>query len=93
MERLQVGTLSADLVQKIKTWGSVYGQAAIETLTLVAFQDTDTLEDMLQHEALKGVLVPFAGANRPIAVIPQNKVAAVQKYLRGLGVEVVEGIS
>lgn len=92
LERLQIGMLPSELARKIKMWGSFYGKVAVETLTLVAFQDEDTLHDLMQHDALAGLLRPFPDANRPLAVIPTDKVADIQSYLSALGIDVVEGV-
>lgn len=88
LARLHNGTLPAELVRQIKVWCGYYGTVAIGTLTLIAFEDAATLAELAQHPSLKGVLAPFPGATRPLAVIPVEAVARVRAYLQQLGVTV-----
>ncbi len=92
LERLQIGELPAELIRQIKIWGNFYGQVAIETLTLVAFQDQETLRDLAQHSALKGLLRPFPNVSRPLAIIAADALPQVRGYLQELGIDIVEGI-
>jgi len=86
--RLQRGVLPEDLAQQIKVWGGYYGQAASETLTLIEFNEPQTLAELGEHPDLKGLLTPFAAGDRPLAVVPAGRVMEVRKVLAGLGVEI-----
>ncbi len=93
LRKLHRGLLPEPLVSQLKAWGSYYGQAAAETLTLIEFNDPIALQELSQHPALQADLTPFSAGERTLAVIPTNRLPEVKDILAGFGVEVKEGLS
>jgi hypothetical protein len=92
LERLNRGPLPAALVEKVKTWGAYYGAATTETMTLIEFADQIALNELSQDAVLREWLTPFRAADRALAVVAPDKLAAVQARLAELGVSIKAGI-
>ena len=93
LERLNRGPLPAALVEKIKTWGSYYGEVTTETLTLIEFADQIALNELSQDAVLRQWLTPFRAADRALAVVATDKLADVEARLAELGVSIKAGIA
>jgi hypothetical protein len=86
--RMHRGTLPRELVERVKGWGAYYGDAAVETLTLVEFRDKAALEELRQRPQLKSILRPFAAGNRALAVVPSERLEELRSILDCLGVRI-----
>ena len=82
------GTLPRDLIKRIKGWGAYYGEAAVETLTLVEFRDKAVMAEMRQHPELKAILRPFAAGDRALAVVPADALEKLLLTLDQLGIKI-----
>jgi len=90
--KLHRGRLPETLVEQIKAWGGYYGNAAVETLTLIEFRDQAALDELRQHPELHEYLTSFPSGSRAFAVVQANKLTQVKKVLDRFGVRVRDGI-
>ncbi len=88
MRRLHRGTLPPELVSQVKAWGGYYGDVSIEKLTLIEFQDAETMSELMAHPELKGLLSPFAADKRALAIVAAKKLTHVKKVLADLSISV-----
>jgi hypothetical protein len=91
LAKLHRGEFPQELVEQLKAWGGYYGNAAVETLTLIEFRDQDILAELETHPSLQPYLSPFPAGNRALAVVPRDKLAEVHDILTSLGVRLREG--
>jgi hypothetical protein len=90
---LQRGPLPPEIETRVKAWGSYYGDAAAETLTLIEFRDAEIMAEILQHPPLQGWLAPFPTADRALAVVAGDNLAQVNAVLAELGVSVKDSLA
>ena len=60
LRALHLGPLPRWVEIKVRAWGHYYGDAAVQTITLVQFKDEDTLRELLAEPELDGAMRPFA---------------------------------
>jgi hypothetical protein len=60
LHRLHLGPLPRWIQIKVRAWGHYYGDAAVQTLTLVQVKDKETLRELLAEPEAKGILRPFS---------------------------------
>jgi hypothetical protein len=92
LAKLHRGTLPASITGQVKTWGGYYGDAAMETLSLIEFRDPGTLDELRRHPDLQHLLTPFQADRRALAAVPTDRIAEVRESLLRLGVQVREGL-
>lgn len=92
LRKLHRGPLPDELVTQIQSWGGYYGQAAIETLTLIEFQDQPILQDLSKHPDLQPHLTPFSAGNRALAVVSTEKLVEVKEILARFGIRIKDGL-
>lgn len=92
LTRLSRGPLPEKLVERIKAWGGYYGNAAVQTLTLIELRDPSTLDELRQHPLLKRYLTPFKAGDRPLAVVAEGRLAEVKEILAEMGMRVKDGL-
>jgi hypothetical protein len=90
---LHRGPLPERLVEQVRAWGGYYGDAAVETVTLIEFRDPEALDELRERPDLKGLLTPFPAGERALAAIPTGRLAEVKAILAGLGVRVRDGLA
>jgi hypothetical protein len=90
--KLHRGELPPRLVERIKAWGGYYGGAAAETLTLIEFHDSVTLDELMARPELAPYLSPFPAEGRALAIVPAGKLKELEGLLSRLGVEVQSGL-
>lgn len=93
LRQLNRGDLPPEIVTHIKSWGGYYGAVALDTLTLMEFQDAEVMAEIMHHPQLHGLLSPFQTVGRALAVVGKPYVRRVRKILAELGISVQEGIS
>jgi hypothetical protein len=92
LDKLYRGSLSDSLVTQLKAWGGYYGQANVETLTLIEFSDATTLTELSKHPALEAHLTSFPTGNRALAIVPADRLEQIKETLAEFGIEVKEGL-
>jgi hypothetical protein len=93
LDRLNRGLLPGKLADQIQSWGGYYGQAAVETLTLIEFSDQIALDELSHHPDLQPYLTSFPAGSRALAITPTDKLDRVKEILADLGVQVKVGLS
>ncbi len=89
--RLNREALPSKLVERIKAWGSYYGEAAEDTLTLIEFSSQTVLNELLAKPELSRDLKPFPAGSRPLAAVSPKKLTKVKKFLIRLGIGLSKG--
>jgi len=89
---LHRGELPASVQERVRAWGGYYGDAAVQTLTLIEFQGTATLEALRADPELGRYLLPFAAGERALAVVPEQKLAELREALARFGVSIRDGL-
>jgi len=92
LAKLHRGTLPRRLVDQIKAWGGYYGEAAVETLSLIEFRDPDVLDELRQDPDLGQLLAPFPVNQRALACVPADRLPEVKESLVRIGVKVRDGL-
>ncbi len=90
--KLHRGSFPSKLAEQIKAWAGYYGDAAVETLTLIEFHDWSALEELREHPGLQAYLIPFPAGDRALAIVPAEKLAQVQEILAHFGVRLRDGL-
>ena len=92
LKRLNRGDLPDTVLTQVKAWGGYYGNAALETLTLIEFRDPEIMAELMQRPDLKGLLTPFSVEKRALAVIAPEKAGAIQDTLIKLGMRIKDSL-
>ena len=93
LQAVHAGDLPQELIHKIKAWGKYYGDAVMDTLTLVEFRDRKALQELLEDPALQRYLQPFQAGRRALAVVDREHLQEVQQLLAERGVEIRWGFA
>ena len=88
LAQLQRGDLPRNVERLVKAWGGYYGSARIDRVTLIAFQDKATLDEILEHPDLAGRLTPFPSDKRALAAVSEEDLAHVTGVLERLGARI-----
>jgi hypothetical protein len=92
LQRLQRGRLPQKVRQRVKALGGYYGTASAETITLVAFRDRETLDELREDPELDALLTPFSAGDRALAVVPTESLPRLREVLATFGVPLEEGL-
>lgn len=90
--KLHRGTLPRSLVDQIKAWGGYYGDAAVETLSLIEFSDPGALDELRENADLRQLLTPFPAGHGTLAIVPTDRLAEVKESLIRFGVQLQDGL-
>jgi hypothetical protein len=91
LEALALGGVPAELQVRIKAWSKFYGDAIVQTLTLVQFRDQDTLNELRTDPVLARYIRPFKpDAKLGLAVLKPGDVAALHALLAERGINLTE---
>jgi hypothetical protein len=85
---LHQGALPEWAVKAVKAWGKYYGDAHLETLTLIQFRDAAALRELLDDPELSPYLQPFI-ADRGLARADAAHLDEVHRLLAERGVDIV----
>ena len=89
LQALHIGPLPRWVEIKVRAWGHYYGDAAMQTLTLVQFRDRNTLLELLREPELKGLLQIFTlDKDRALAVVSAEDPASLREALIQRGIEI-----
>ncbi|MFQ5858676.1 MAG: helicase-associated domain-containing protein [Anaerolineae bacterium] len=93
LQSVHAGELPRELVIDIKAWGKYYGDATMDTLTLVQFRDHDVLKELIADPELKPYFQPFQAGRRALAAVDREHLDTVQRLLAERGIEITWGLS
>jgi len=89
LRSLHLGPLPRWVEIRIRAWGHYYGDAAVQTVTLIQVRDQATLEELLSEPELKDLLRPFAPAEtRGLAWVSDQDLHALYAALAERGIAV-----
>jgi hypothetical protein len=90
LRALHLGPLPRWVEIKVRAWGHYYGDVAVQTVTLVQFQDEKTLQEILAEPELKGVLEAFRPDEDKALALVAGDPAALQQILAERNISVKE---
>jgi hypothetical protein len=89
LKTLHVGPLPRWIEIKVRAWGNYYGNAAMQTLTLVQFRDERILAELLREPELKGTLRPFTPSEkRALALVSTEDLESLCEALAERGIRI-----
>lgn len=92
LRSVHAGEVPRKLIIDIKAWGKYYGDAQMDTLTLVEFRDHDALHELVADPDLAPYLKPFEAGPRPLAAVDRQHLDTVQRLLAERGIEIRWGL-
>jgi len=92
LRSVHAGEPPRKLVIDIKAWGKYYGDAQMDTLTLIEFRDHDVLHELLADPDLVPYLRPFEAGPRALAAVDRQHLDRVQRLLAERGIEIRWGL-
>ncbi|MBN1641243.1 MAG: helicase-associated domain-containing protein [Anaerolineae bacterium] len=91
LNALHIGPLPRWVEIKVRAWGKYYGDARIETLTLIQIQDEKTLRELMAEPEFEGLLRPFAPAkDLALAVVAASDLDALRQAFAERNIEARE---
>lgn len=91
LETFALGGVPLELQTRIKAWSKYYGDAVVQTLTLIQFRDQDVLNELRNDPTLARYIRPFKpDAKLGLALVRPGDVAAVQALLAERGIDLLE---
>jgi hypothetical protein len=89
LQSVHVGDLPEELTDNIKAWGNHYGNATMDTLTLIEFRDQEVLRELVADSDLAKILRPFEAGRRALAIVDRAHLDTAQTLLaqRGVGIK------
>ena len=93
LQQVHLGPLPRWVEIKVRAWGHYYGNAAMETVTLVQIQDEKTLAELLAEPELQGLLSAFRPRNnKALAWVFVENADLLREILAERGMRVKEGL-
>ena len=91
LAKLALDGVPSELQVRIKAWSKYYGDAFVQTLTLIQFRDQGILEELCADAALAPHLRPFKPeAKLGLAVVQPGDVAVLQALLAERGIDLAQ---
>jgi hypothetical protein len=91
LRAFHIGPLPRRIEIKIRAWGKYYGDARVQTMTLVQIQDQETLDELMGEPEFEGLLHPFAPAEGPaLAVVAAEDLDALVQTFGERNIEIHE---
>jgi hypothetical protein len=91
LRAFHIGPLPRRIEVKVRAWTKYYGDARVQTVTLIQIQDQKTLEELMAEPEFEGLLRPFAPAEGPaLAVVAPEDLPALYVALGERNIEVRE---
>ncbi|MCX7670542.1 MAG: helicase-associated domain-containing protein, partial [Anaerolineae bacterium] len=91
LETLALGDVPAELQMRIKAWSKYYGDANVQTLTLVQFRDQSVVNELCADPILAMYLRPFKpSAGLGLAVVRPEDVSLLRGLLAERGIDLIE---
>ncbi|MEJ5200278.1 MAG: helicase-associated domain-containing protein, partial [Anaerolineae bacterium] len=91
LETLALGEVPAELQVRIKAWSKYYGDAIVQTLTLVQFRDQSVVNELCADPVLSAYMRPFKPtAGLGLALVRPADVVVLRGLLAERGIELIE---
>jgi hypothetical protein len=91
LRALHRGPVPHAVERQIRAWGHYYGDAAIEQVTLIQLQDTNTLNELLDEPDIQALLRPFVpDPSHALAVVASERVDELLTVLARYGISIRE---
>jgi Helicase conserved C-terminal domain len=93
LERLRAlhhGPLPRRVEIQVRAWGHYYGDAQMQTVTLLQLRDEQTLQELVSEPELADILLPFTpDTQQVLAIVPLAELPRLKALLaeRGIGVQ------
>jgi hypothetical protein len=89
LRALHRGPLPHAVVKQIRAWGHYYGDAAVQTVTLIQIQDSQTLNELLAEPEIRTYLRPFVpDPARALAMFDARDMEKLYEILARYGIDV-----
>ena len=93
LQQVHLGPLPRWVEIKIRAWGHYYGNAAMETVTLVQIQDEKILVELLAEPELQGLLSAFKPSkSKVLAWVSMENIDSLREILAERGMRLKEGL-
>lgn len=86
LQRVMGGQLPAELDTRLRTWAGFFGTGSLQSVALLELSSDPALKVLLADAAFAGLLRPIPGAEKPMALVPIEKIALVREMLLERGV-------
>jgi hypothetical protein len=90
LRALHLGPLPRWVEIKVRAWGHYYGDAAVQTVTLVQFRDAKLLQEILAEPELAGVLDSFSPDEDKALALVTGDMTALRQILGERNIKVKE---
>ena len=88
LQRLHRRPLPRWVEIRVRAWGHYYGEAAVQTVTLVQIRDRETLSELLSQPELEGILHRFAlDETKALALVSSDDLALLHELLAERGID------
>jgi hypothetical protein len=89
LSALHYGPLPHVVVKQVRAWGHYYGDAALQTVTLIQVKDAKTLNELLADPEVKAALCPFVpDPNRVLALVSMDDLESLHEVLDRYGITI-----
>jgi len=87
LSALHYGPLPRSVIKRVRAWGHYYGNAALQTLTLIQVQDAKTLNELLEEPEVRAALRPFVpDPDKVLALIDADDLESLYEILARYGI-------
>jgi hypothetical protein len=94
LQQVHLGPLPRRVEIEVRAWGHYYGDAAMETVTLVQIQDEKTLNELLAEPELEGLLSAFQPSkSKVLAWVPAEHMESLREVLAKRGMRIKEKLT
>ena len=89
LRALHRGPLPHEVVKQIRAWGHYYGDAAVQTVTLIQIQDSKMLNELLAEPEVRALLRPFVpDPTRALAMLDARDQEKLYEILARYGIDI-----
>jgi hypothetical protein len=87
LSALHYGPLPHAVVKQVRAWGHYYGDAMLQTVTLIQIQDAKTLNELLTDPKVRAALRPFVpDPSRVLALVDTDDLISLHEILDRYGI-------
>jgi hypothetical protein len=94
LRALHRGPLPHAVEKQIRAWGHYYGDAAVQTITLIQIKDSKTLNELLAEPEVRALLRPFVpDPAQALALVDTSDLDRLYEILDRYGIDVYESLA